>query len=464
MLMPREENMREYETIAAISTALGESGVSIIKVSGSEAQAIVDTVFRQKNGKSFMEARAFHMHYGHIVKKGSEETVDEVLVSFFKGPKSFTAEDMVEINCHGGRVATESVLNEVYKAGARPAEPGEFTKRAFLNGRIDLSQAEAVIDIIQAKTELSMKSAMSQSEGKLSKEIREIRANILNILAFIEVTLDFPEEDLEFTTGHEVSEKLGNLIDKVRRLLMTAEEGKILREGLSIAIVGKPNVGKSSLLNALLMENRAIVTDVPGTTRDIIEEYLNIEGIPIKIMDTAGIRETEDVVEKIGVDRSKGKIDEADLIVFVLDRSRPLDKEDIDIIKYIGNRKSITLLNKSDLQGNMDTGNSHLGETIAISALNGYGINELKRKVKDLFFHGNIEIKDLMVTNHRHKEALMRANEKMTDAKEAVDAGISLDLAAIDISAAWNYFGEITGDTLSEDLIEKIFSDFCIGK
>jgi tRNA modification GTPase len=309
-----------------------------------------------------------------------------------------------------------------------------------------------------------MKSAMRQSEGKLSKEIKEIRASILNILAFIEVTLDFPEEDLEFTTGKEVSEKLSILIEKVKYLLMTSEEGKILRDGLSLAIIGKPNVGKSSLLNALLMENRAIVTDVPGTTRDIIEEYLNIEGIPIKIMDTAGIRETEDIVEKLGVDRSKGKIDEADLIVFVLDRSRPLDKEDKDIIEYIGNRKSITLLNKSDLDDKLVTDELNLDETISISALNGYGINDLKKKIKDMFFHGNIEVKDLMVTNHRHKEALMRANEKMIEAKEAVDVGISLDLAAIDISSAWNYFGEITGDTLSEDLIDKIFSDFCIGK
>lgn len=456
--------MREYETIAAISTSLGESGVSIIKISGSEAKQITDRIFKQKNGKSFLEAKTFRMHYGHIIDPISQEPIDEVLVSFFSGPKSFTAEDVVEINCHGGRVATESVLNEVYKAGARPAEPGEFTKRAFLNGRIDLSQAEAVIDIIQAKTELSMKSAMRQSEGRLSKEIKEIRASILNILAFIEVTVDFPEEDLEFTTGQEVSAKLGVLIEKVKDLLRTSEEGKILRDGLSLAIIGKPNVGKSSLLNALLMENRAIVTDVPGTTRDIIEEYLNIEGIPIKIMDTAGIRETEDIVEKIGVDRSKGKIDEADLIVFMLDRSRPLDKEDRDIIEYIGDRKSITLLNKSDLDDRLLAEELNLDETISISALNGFGINELKKKIKDLFFHGNIEVKDLMVTNHRHKEALMRANEKMIEAKEAVDVGISLDLAAIDISSAWNYFGEITGDTLSEDLIEKIFSDFCIGK
>lgn len=455
--------MRAYETIAAIATAVGESGVSIIKVSGDRSKEIVSKIFRTKNQSDFMEASPWTISYGYIVSP-SGEPIDEVLVSFFQGPKSFTAEDVVEINCHGGRIATESVLNEVFKAGARPAEPGEFTKRAFLNGRIDLSQAEAVIDIIQAKTDLSMKAALEQSGGKLSAEIKEIRDRILNLLAFIEVTVDFPEEDLEFTTGQEVSEKLSVLLQKVRHLISTSEEGKIIRDGLSIAIIGKPNVGKSSLMNALLKENRAIVTDIPGTTRDIIEEYLNIEGIPIKITDTAGIRETEDIVEKIGVDKSKSKIDEADLIVFVLDSSRPLDQEDKDIIRYIKDRKIITLVNKVDLDEKLNLEGYELGETVQVSALNGYGINDLKNRIKDLFFHGQVETKDYMVTNRRHKEALMRASEKMNAAKNAIDQGISLDLAAIDLNAAWNYFGEITGDTLAEDLVDKIFSDFCIGK
>jgi len=455
--------MRAYDTIAAISTAVGESGVSIIKVSGDRSKEIVSKIFKIKNKTDFMEAAPWTIQYGHIIG-ADDEIVDEVLVSFFQGPKSFTAEDVVEINCHGGRVATESVLNEVFQAGARPAEPGEFTKRAFLNGRIDLSQAEAVIDIIQAKTDLSMKAALEQSGGKLSAEIKEIRDSILNLLAFIEVTVDFPEEDLEFTTGQEVSEKLSELLQKVGSLIRTSEEGKIIRDGLSIAIIGKPNVGKSSLMNALLKENRAIVTDIPGTTRDIIEEYLNIDGIPIKITDTAGIRETDDVVERIGVDRSKSKIDEADLIVFVLDSSRPLDQEDIDIIEYIKDRKIVTLVNKVDLEEKLKLEGYDLGETIQVSALNGYGLNELKDKIKQLFFHGQVEAKDYMVTNRRHKEALMRANEKMHAAKTAIDQGISLDLAAIDLNASWNYFGEITGDTLSEDLVDKIFSDFCIGK
>jgi len=455
--------MRDYETVAAISTAVGESGVSIIKISGERAKEITAKIFKLKNGKSFMDAKPWTIEYGHIYNlQGS--ILDEVLVSYFKGPKSFTAEDVVEINTHGGRVATESVLQAVFEAGARPAQPGEFTKRAFLNGRIDLSQAEAVIDIIQAKTELSMKSALNQSGGKLSREVKEIRQAILNLLAFIEVTVDFPEEDLEFTTGQEVSEKLDGLMKRVKELLSTAEEGKILRDGLSIAIIGKPNVGKSSLMNALLRENRAIVTDIPGTTRDIIEEYLNIDGIPIKITDTAGIRETNDVVERIGVDRSKEKIDEADLIVFVLDSSRPLDQEDKDIIEYIKDRKKITLINKVDLEEKLQLSAFEMGETIQVSALNGFGLEALKEKVKALFFQGQVEVQDFLVSNRRHKEAMMRANQKMLAAKTAIDQGISLDLAAIDLNAAWNYFGEITGDTLSEDLVDKIFSDFCIGK
>lgn len=455
--------MRDYDTVAAISTAVGESGVSIIKISGERAKEITAKIFKLKNGKSFMDAKPWTIEYGHIYNlQGS--ILDEVLVSYFKGPKSFTAEDVVEINTHGGRVATESVLQAVFEAGARPAQPGEFTKRAFLNGRIDLSQAEAVIDIIQAKTELSMKSALNQSGGKLSREVKEIRQAILNLLAFIEVTVDFPEEDLEFTTGQEVSEKLDGLMKRVKELLSTAEEGKILRDGLSIAIIGKPNVGKSSLMNALLRENRAIVTDIPGTTRDIIEEYLNIDGIPIKITDTAGIRETNDVVERIGVDRSKEKIDEADLIVFVLDSSRPLDQEDKDIIEYIKDRKKITLINKVDLEEKLQLSAFEMGETIQVSALNGFGLEALKEKVKALFFQGQVEVQDFLVSNRRHKEAMMRANQKMLAAKTAIDQGISLDLAAIDLNAAWNYFGEITGDTLSEDLVDKIFSDFCIGK
>lgn len=456
--------MREFDTIAAISTAIGESGVSIIKISGEKSKEITSRIFRLKNGRNFMDMKPWTLGYGHIVDIDTHEHIDEVIVSYFRGPRSFTAEDVVEINCHGGRVPSERVLRTLFLAGARPAEPGEFTKRAFLNGRLDLSQAEAVIDIINSKTELSMKAAISQSEGKLSGEIREIRNALLNILAFIEVTVDFPEEDLEFTTGEEVTGKLDGIIHRVDRLLRTAEEGKIIRDGLKVVIIGKPNVGKSSLLNALLMENRAIVTDVPGTTRDVIEEYLNIDGIPVILTDTAGIRETEDVVERIGVDRSKVKLEQADLVVLLLDKSRPLDREDLDILDFIGDRKRITLLNKTDLEERLDYNGADLTDAISISALNGFGIEELKGRIKELFFHGKLQVEDYAVTNNRHKEALIRAKEKMVEARDAIVNGISLDLAAIDINSAWNHFGEITGDTLQEDLVDKIFSDFCIGK
>jgi tRNA modification GTPase len=311
--------MKEFDTIAAVSTVLGEGGISIIRVSGDKCLGIVDSIFKAKNGKNLSDMKPYTMRYGHIIEKETGDILDEVLVSFMKGPRSFTAEDTVEINCHGGVTPTKKVLQEVIKAGGRLAEPGEFTKRAFLNGRIDLSQAEAVIDIIRSKTELSMKSAVLQSEGRVSKEINSLRNKLLQIIAHIEATVDFPEEDLEEITGNEVKKDLMEIEKDIDRLLDTADEGKILREGLNVVIVGKPNVGKSSLLNALLMEKRAIVTEVPGTTRDVIEEYINLDGVPIKIVDTAGIRETEDIVEKIGVQKSKEKINESDLVILMLD-------------------------------------------------------------------------------------------------------------------------------------------------
>ncbi|NLC65918.1 MAG: tRNA uridine-5-carboxymethylaminomethyl(34) synthesis GTPase MnmE [Clostridium sp.] len=456
--------MKEFETIAAISTPLGKSGVSIIKISGDKSLEVINKIFVGGNKKPIDRFKPWMLNYGFIRNKDNDEILDEVLVSYFKSPKSFTAEDVVEINCHGGKTSTELVLNEVFKAGARPAEAGEFTKRAFLNGRIDLSQAEAVIDIINAKTEKSIKSALKQSEGELSSRVGSIRNELLDILAFIEVTVDFPEEDLEFTTSEEVSEKVEVLVKEIEKILSTSSEGKILREGLSMALVGKPNVGKSSLLNELLSENRAIVTDIPGTTRDIIEEYLNIDGIPIKITDTAGIRSTEDVIEKIGVDRSRSKIEEADLVVFVLDRSKELEKEDLEILEFIGDKEKIVLLNKSDLHKKIDLENLGIEHFVEISALSGSGIDKLKNEIKEIFFKDNFMESEILVSNQRHIEALMRAKESLVEGKNAVDAGISLDLAGIDLNAAWSYLGEITGDTLSENLIDKIFSDFCIGK
>lgn len=458
--------MKEFDTIAAVATSIGEAGVSIIRVSGDKAREIVDKIFVAKNGKSLMDMKTYTMRYGHIIDE-NKNLIDEVIVSFMKGPRSFTAEDTVEINCHGGLVVTNSVLKSVFKAGARLAEPGEFTKRAFLNGRIDLSQAEAVIDIINAKTELSAKSALMQSKGKISIEINELRGKLLGVIAHIEATVDYPEDDLEEVTAENGVIELKDVLNEVNRLLESAEEGKIIREGLKTVIVGKPNVGKSSLLNALLMETRAIVTDVPGTTRDVIEEYINIDGIPIQIVDTAGIRETEDIVEKIGVEKSKEKIEEADLVILMLDRSRQLDDEDKEIIEYIKDKKYVVLLNKCDLEGSMNEAelkNLKPESIIRTSAKNSDGLKELKNLIKDMFFKGEVSAEDVYVTNNRHKEALYNAKSNIESAIDTLNMTFAIDLASIDLRSAWTNLGQITGESLQEDIIDKIFAEFCLGK
>lgn len=459
--------MKEFDTIAAVATSMGESGISIIRVSGSRALNIVSDIFIGINGKKLNDIKTYTMRYGHIVEKNTNEIIDEVIVSYMKGPRSFTAEDTVEVNCHGGVISVRRVLDSIIKNGARIAEPGEFTKRAFLNGRIDLSQAEAVIDIIRSKTELSMKSALIQSGGKLSNEILLLRNKLLGIIAHIEATVDYPEDDMEEVTADKTSLELVDIIDLIDKLLESAEEGKIIREGLSTVIVGKPNVGKSSLLNALTNENRAIVTDIPGTTRDIIEEFISLDGIPIKIIDTAGIRETSDVVEKIGVERSKEKIEEADLIIFMIDSSISLEHEDYEIIKVIKDKKYIILLNKTDLDSKIsinDFSDLKSDNIIKISAKELSGIDDLKSAIKDLFFKGEIKAQDLLITNSRHKEVLYRAKESLIYAKEALRDTLAIDLASIDIRNAWRSLGEINGDTIDEDLIDKIFSEFCLGK
>jgi len=406
------------------------------------------------------------MKYGYIIDENNNH-IDEVIVSFMKGPRSFTAEDTIEINCHGGVVATNKVLEQVIKQGVRIAEPGEFTKRAFLNGRIDLSQAEAVIDIINAKTDLSMKSALMQSEGLISKEIRGLREKLLSTIAHIEATVDYPEDDLEEVTSEMAIRDLDIIKKEVKEFIETAEEGKILREGLSTVIVGKPNVGKSSLLNALTKENRAIVTDIPGTTRDVIEEYINISGIPIKIIDTAGIRETDDVVEKIGVERSRAKINDADLIILILDSSNELTEEDKEIINHISNKKYMILLNKSDLNSKItqkDLENINCTNIYSISAKTGKGIDDVRTAIKDMFFKGEISTNNVIITNTRHKEALLRAYECLESAINTLNYTFAIDLASIDIRNAWTFLGEITGDSLEENIIDKIFKDFCLGK
>jgi tRNA modification GTPase len=458
--------MKDFDTIAAIATSMGEGGIAIIRVSGDKALSIVSKIFKGKNERALSDIKTYTMRYGYIIDENNEH-IDEVVVSFMKGPRSFTAEDTVEINCHGGVIATNKILKEVVKNGARIAEPGEFTKRAFLNGRIDLSQAEAVIDIIRAKTELSMKSALVQSEGGISKEIKKLRDTLLSTIAHIEATVDYPEDDLEEVTADMAVIQLEQIRKDIEELISTSEEGKILREGLSTVIVGKPNVGKSSLLNALIRENRAIVTDIPGTTRDVIEEYINVSGVPIKIVDTAGIRETEDIVEKIGVQKSKEKIDEADLVLLILDWSRALDEEDKEIIYHIKDKKYIVLLNKSDLDGKIEKDDLKALNSkyiVNISAKTGEGLTEVKSIIKELFFKGEINTNNVIITNTRHKEALFRAKESIISSIDTLNNTFAIDLASIDIRNAWSYLGEITGDSLEENIIDKIFKEFCLGK
>ncbi|MBE6050530.1 MAG: tRNA uridine-5-carboxymethylaminomethyl(34) synthesis GTPase MnmE [Clostridium sp.] len=459
--------MKEFDTICGIATPLGEGGISIIRVSGSKVLDIIDRVFKGVNNSSVKDMKTYTMKYGYIYEIDSNDVIDEVIVSYMKGPKSFTAEDVVEVNCHGGVVSTNKVLEEIIKAGARMAEPGEFTKRAFLNGRIDLSQAEAVMDIIRAKTDLAMKSAVVQSSGHLSREINRLREYMLNTLALIEYSVDFTEDDEEVdeTVPIRVLEQLDKAIAEMDALLKGADEGRIIRDGLKLAIVGKPNVGKSSLLNTLLREKRAIVTDIPGTTRDVIEEFVNLDGIPVKIIDTAGIRETEDVVERIGVERSKEKMNEADLVILVLDSSRSLDEEDKEIIKYVEDKKYMVLLNKVDLESKITEEDlSGLENIIKISAKSGFGIEDLKGKIKDMFFSGEVDAESLIISNNRHKQALYRALENCNVAQERVRLNEYLDLISIYVTAALKALGEITGAELEEDLVNKIFSEFCVGK
>lgn len=458
--------MKDFDTIGAISTSIGEGGIAIVRISGDKAKDVVEKIFQAKNGKSIKDMKSYTMKYGYIIDENNNH-IDEVIVSFMKGPRSFTAEDTIEINCHGGVVATNKVLEQVIKQGVRLAEPGEFTKRAFLNGRIDLSQAEAVIDIINAKTDLSMKSALMQSEGAISKEIQGLRGKLLSTIAHIEATVDYPEDDLEEVTAEMAIKDLEAIKKEIKEFIETAEEGKILREGLSTVIVGKPNVGKSSLLNALTRENRAIVTDIPGTTRDVIEEYINISGIPIKIIDTAGIRETDDVVEKIGVERSRAKINDADLIILILDSSNDLSEEDKEIINHISNKKYMILLNKSDLNSKItqiNLENINCKNIYSISAKTGEGIDKVRSAIKDMFFKGEISTNNIIITNTRHKEALLRTYECVESAIDTLNHTFAIDLASIDIRNAWTFLGEITGDSLEENIIDKIFKDFCLGK
>jgi tRNA modification GTPase len=460
----------EFDTIAAISTPSGEGAIAIVRLSGEDAIKIADKVFKSIKGKRLYEAVTHTIHYGHIVDPVGGQVVEEVMVSVMKGPKTFTKEDVIEINCHGGIVSVNRVLQLVLKNGARLAEPGEFTKRAFLNGRIDLSQAEAVMDLIRAKTDRAMNVALGQMEGRLSKLIRKLRQEILETLAQVEVNIDYPEyDDVEEMTHKMLMEKAKLVREEVKKLLQTSEQGKILREGLSTVIIGRPNVGKSSLLNSLVHENKAIVTDIPGTTRDVIEEYVNVRGVPLRLSDTAGIRETEDIVERIGVERSRKVLKEADLLLLVLNAADPLTEEDENLFKAVEGMDVIIIVNKTDLpqQINMDrvTELSANHKLVTTSLLEDRGVDELEEAIASLFFAGSIEAGDLTyVSNNRHIALLNQALQAIEEVIEGVNMGTPIDIVQIDLTRTWEFLGEIIGDSVHESLIDQLFSQFCLGK
>ena len=456
-------------TIAAISTAMGASGIGIVRMSGNDSMEIMSKIFRPKNNKkNMMEADSHTIHYGHICD--GDETVDEVLVMIMKAPHTYTGEDTVEIDCHGGILAQKNVLETAVKYGARPAEPGEFTKRAFLNGKMDLSQAEAVIDVINAKNEYALKSSLSQLKGSLEKKIKEIRENLIYQVAFIESALDDPEHISIDGYGKELLKKVREERKKIERLIASSDEGKLIQEGIRTVILGKPNAGKSSLLNVLVKEEKAIVTDIEGTTRDILEENIMLHGISLKLIDTAGIRQTEDIVEKIGVEKARQTAKDADLILYVADSSRPLDENDKDIIRLIQEerKKAIVLLNKSDLDGTLtkDQIKEKLDvPVIEISALEETGIEKLEECMKEMFFQGDISFNDeVYITNIRHKAALEEAKRSLDMVEQSIEDNMPEDFFSIDLLGAYEALGSITGESLGEDLVNEIFSKFCTGK
>lgn len=454
------------DTIAAISTAMTDAGISIVRISGEEAIAIADKIYKGKKEKKISGQRTHTIHYGYIVD--GEETIDEVLVMLMRGPHSYTGEDTVEINCHGGVYVTKRILETVIKYGARPAEPGEFTKRAFLNGKMDLSQAEAVIDVIHSQNEYALQSSVNQLRGSVQKVIQEIREKILYHTAFIETALDDPEHISVDGYGETLEKVVDELLTKIKQLIDTADDGRIMREGINTVIVGKPNAGKSSLLNVLLGEDRAIVTNIAGTTRDVLEEHIQLRGISLNIMDTAGIRNTEDVVEQIGVDKARSYAEEADLIIYVVDASVPLDDNDIEIIHMIQNKKAVILLNKTDLSTVINKNELIMWinkPMIEISTKEGKGIHELEETLENMFYHGEISFNnEVYITNVRHKAALQDAYVSLGKVKESIENQMPEDFFTIDLMDAYESLGSITGETVGEDLVNEIFSKFCMGK
>ncbi len=455
------------DTIAAISTGMTNSGIGKVRMSGSQAIEIADKVYRSpKDKKHLSHADSHTIHYGYIYD--GEQLIDEVLVLIMRAPKSYTTEDMVEIDCHGGVMVMKKILETIVKYGARPAEPGEFTKRAFLNGRIDLTQAEAVIDVINAKNEYALSSSVKQLRGSVFETIRDIRKNIIGNVAFIEAAMDDPEHINADYFGEELRENVKENIKDIQKLLDSADNGRMLKEGIKTVIVGKPNAGKSSLLNVLVGDDRAIVTDIAGTTRDTLEESINIHGIPLNIVDTAGIRDTQDVVEKIGVNKAKTFAQDADLVIYVVDGSTPLDENDREIMEMIRDKKAIVLLNKIDL--NLITTKEMLEKmtshpVLEISAASHQGLDEFEGLIRDMFFDGKISFNDeIYITNVRHKEALFQARESLKLVMESIDAGMPEDFFSIDLMNAYDALGRMIGESAGEDLIDTIFSDFCMGK
>lgn len=458
----------DLDTITSISTPMGEGAIGIVRLSGPQAVEIADKLYK---GKHLLNDVPSHtINYGHIIDPESKEVIEEVMVSVLRAPKTFTREDIIEINCHGGILTINRVLELTMTYGARMAEPGEFTKRAFLNGRIDLSQAEAVMDFIRSKTDRASKVAMNQIEGRLSDLIKKQRQSILEILAQVEVNIDYPEyDDVEDVTTEFLLEQSKEIKQEINRLLDTGAQGKIMREGLSTVIVGKPNVGKSSMLNNLIQDNKAIVTEVAGTTRDVLEEYVNVRGVPLRLVDTAGIRETEDIVEKIGVERSRKALSQADLILFVLNNNEALTQEDYTLYEVVKNEDVIVIVNKMDLEQNIDINEvkDMIGDTplIQTSMLKQEGIDELEIQIRDLFFGGEVQNQDMTyVSNSRHISLLKQARQTIQDAIDAAESGVPMDMVQIDLTRTWEILGEIIGETASDELIDQLFSQFCLGK